>query len=411
MNYSALYRWKQAALLSVCFVSFTSVAPAQTQVPASRVVPPSLWNELLPVRSRMTACHVVWKRVQRINPNPQANPQERASRALAVARKQGLSQEEVQQQVEAERQDALISKQGRVINSTLDFTRIGNTILCRIEYPNYGGQAVEFSNGTDSLFVQTQVKGQRVSADGALFRNPEEVLKFSANGYQVARFLTGIPVDQQFSVSNPAASEKDSSLRISSNGDVVLERDPRYEGNQLLNPDAMTFNRQEFFPVSASKFMTLLVVSNKGVKEQKGDLSFHVLASGYKKYFSGLWFPSKVTVTSAVGNREYSLVKAEFNDQVDPAALKLPPSLRVADFRFGHGSEEVNYLIKDGKIPSDEYVKSLIKTDKQATQAKAKDSEDATRVETSASPFIPTFGLGFIMLGGLMLLGGNRKRN
>ncbi|RYX80865.1 hypothetical protein EON83_26630 [bacterium] len=332
-----------------------------TKVPVPSSSPQ--WEKLLAANSRITAAHVVWKRWRHIAP---ANNDKEADKweavVVAAARKRGLSEAEAKKEGKAARQD--VAHTAQTLQTQLDFTRVGSSVLCTTDY--FDGRnirTIEFSDGTDDLSIQSTTGAAKKNLDGTLFREVDEVLGHSVKGFQLLRLLTGLPLNERFSESNPIASEKDSTLVTLPGGDVAMQRmlhtEKRGQVEEMLGPDEVVFEKEQLYPVSASSFGIAMNFKNGKMIANRGPRRFHAVASDYKQYPGGIWFPSKITVTNFMGTSDFVLDKAEFNEQVDASKVLLPPNLRVADVRFG--TEPINYTIKDGKIPSDEYVKSLLK--------------------------------------------------
>lgn len=354
-------------IVSAMVCSCLAMPLSQAQQPEEKAAMQSPWDKLQEANSRIKACHVVWKRVFRVAPIAEADPDKWAANAFAAARKRGLSEKQAQQEAQSERREAVRSRQGRTINSTLDFVRVGNVVLCRTDYldPAYHGlQLLEYSDGIDSLEAQMRVQDKEVSPTGSLMRDPQEVLKMSAGGFQVARMLLGIALNQDFGLKNSALSPNNSSLKVLASGNVSLEREARMENRQSQDPDALTFAKEGLYPVSAERFGIALLVRVKEITMKKDKVPTRVVASGYKQYPGGIWFPSKVVETSSPVRIEYFLVKVSFNDEVNPDDVRLPNDLRVNDLRCGIGLKGTYYKVQEGKVLSEEEAKARIEAAK-----------------------------------------------
>ena len=399
-----------AALLLVGSCILVPAVQAQQPIAKVSVLPKA--ETLREANSHVNAAHVVWERVQHINPIAEANPDQWQARAVEEARQQGMTEEQAQLAGKAERREAVRSKQGRVINSTLDMVRVGDSVLSKIEHTNlnYQSRSLEFSDGKISLFAQLKSKGKSDNSPvGTLTSDPKDILRLSMSGDQVARFLLGIPLDQNFGRANPALSDQGVFLTSLPNGDISLEQAARKENKKLINPVAFTFSKEGLYPNSFEKFdIALQVEKNNKIKVVKAGSDARVTATDYKQYENGIWFPSHVTVKWPNATTEYTLVSAEFNDNVDPAELKLP-SLKVTDSRFGSGPQTVVYNVKSGTLPSDEQVKALIEDDRQAMAAKQEGAQATARNPKMAALPVAA-GLALISFGG-WLLNANRRKN
>jgi len=399
-------RLRYVIALLVCFPIMESAAQAQ-QEQINQV----LLQKLQKANSTISACHVVWNRVQRLAPNPAADPEKWSAQALASAQQQGRTQIQALQEAQGEKEAAVRTQQGFAITSTLDFVRIGNSVLCTSDYldPIYKDRHIEFSNGTEFLFASLKVKGQDVPKDATLSRDSGEALKMSAYGYQLARTLLGVPLDQNLTPSNPVLASEEFSLRQDPNGDVVAEREARIVAGHSQKPDAITFSTENLHPTRVETYSIAAEFDGQKLTMTRDKLETTVIVSGYKQYENGIWFPSKVMVKTPTMTTDYTLVDAKFNSQVDPADLLLPIGLRVADARFGYGSKLAIYKVSDGKLPTDEQVKAMIASDAQAKQAKAGDAKQTS--VSDRAPMASIGGLGFIALGSLMLVRSRRKQS
>lgn len=387
-------------------VSTIGLLCASTQVEAQE--PPAnakaqAWWEEQKANPQITACRVSWDRTQRVNPNLQADPEKWAARELEAARQEKVGEAEAQRRAEVERREAEVSRKGRTVASRLDFVRVGKSVLCKIAYPEIRYHAIEFSDGVTSLFSSTQFKDKPISTDGVVTRNPDSVLWHSASGTQVARFLLGIPLKDEFSIINPSYSPTNSFFSENKDGNVVLES--KFDPNPRLKdaPATLTLSKEHNLPIVHESFAVDLMLKANQLSRLKGKSLTRISIGGYQQYKNGIWFPSKITVTDPISTDEYTLVKAAFNEDVDPMELRLPADLRVADTRFP-GSKPAIYKLENGKIPSDDEVRKMLNLDKEATKAKDTASKEAAdpNAEQPSSPIAPAAGLMFMAMGSVM---------
>ena len=410
MNHTTLTRTFRATIVAGGLLVSASVTQAQ-QTPVQAVAP-AQFQKLIAANSNITACHVVWKRVQRLKPMASVDPDKVQSRAVSNALEQGKSEEQAQLAGQSARRDAVRRKEGQTINSIDDFVRIGTSVLSKIEHPDpsYRNRSLEFSDGKNSLYADVQVKGKLNNpTTGEITSNPEDVLRMSTGGNHTARLLLGIPLNQDFGTSNPALSAKATSLSLLPNGDVSVERAGRFENNESQDADVFTFDAKNLRLSSYDRFtLNAVVKKDRSVELNKGELYTSVSATGYKQYADGIWFPSKVVMTWPDSSSEYTLVSAKFNEDVDASELKLP-FVNVTDFRFGSGPKAVVYNVESGKLPSDEQVKALIKDDAVAMVAKQAASREAPQ-DPKLAVLPVAAGLAFMSFGGWLLSINRRKK-
>ena len=349
-----------------------SVAPARAQLAATAA--PAVqatdaaaqWEKLQRVNSAAQSIHVVWHCVRRLKARPDANPEAQAQAAMKAAREDGLDEKKVAQFGEMARKYALSSQKERVIETTFDFVRIGNSVLCNAVYPapELSERFIEFSDGTDAIHATNEFQGEIRRPSGVLMRDPEEILYMSAVGPQVARLMLAIPFDQEFGPSNPVLSPKEAKLRQSPDGDWLIERQTRDNDEQkkFLAPNTLTFGGDGAYLASYEELLVKSVTMSGTGKDQKiekieTESAHKIVGSEFKQYADGIWFPSRIVRTSPNETYEYSLIEVQFNDDVNPLGLTLPPDLRVTDTRFGKGLNAAVYTTTEGRLMTDEEVK------------------------------------------------------
>ena len=357
---------RSLALLSLAGGVWMAPALAQTPATPALMAPAATqaeqWEKLAQVNAPIRACHVVWRRVQRLAAQPANDPEQQAQGMMESARQQGMSEAEIQEVGASERKFAFESRKERVIESTLDFVRIGKVVLCNVNMPapEYQSDYIEYADGIDSLHAQTAARGKPDKHPGtALQRNSNEVLYMSAGGTHRARFLVGLPLSQSLGPSNPILESKDANLKILPDGIWLVERAARFVNRRSVEPDDLTFGGDGAYLKSYEKFDVSMVLGNGKVTMNKAGSQEKVVASDFKEYPGGVWFPSQITSRQGIMTTQYSLVEAQFNEAVDPNGLLLPPNLRVTDLRFGNkGGNTPVYTTTDGLLPTDEAVKA-----------------------------------------------------
>lgn len=361
---STFFRSLSLAGLAVC--AFVASAPAQvindanfgaktldTQAPQ--------WAKLKQVNSAAKACHVVWHSVRHIKAQPDTDPEEIAQSMMKSARERGETEQKVLKSGEVGRKLGAEWQEDKVIESIFDFVRIGNSVLCNAVYPapEDSQRFIEFYDGIYSLHAINEFRGEIRRPYGDLTRAPKEILYMSAPLPQVARFLLAIPLNQEFSPDNPALSQQNATLHRLSSEEWSVARNDHVSEGESQDPDTLIFGGDGTYLSSYEQLYIKSLVMDKDHKiTQINYESLHkIVATEFKQYADGIWFPSKIVETSPNDTTEYTLIEANFNENVDPFGLTLPPDLRVADSRFGTGRNMVIYKTTDGRLLTDEEVK------------------------------------------------------
>lgn len=388
------------ALLQLPAVSYLA-RQAEADALPKQTASPTWLEKIQKPTSSITACRVSWKRTMFIKPRAGVDPEKRAAQILEWARKQGIDAATAQRLAEGERREAKRDIQGQTIVSLLDFVRVGKTVRCYTTYPGDGFRKLEFFDGTNVVGTLTERVDSWSRLSARLTRDQSETLRFSAPGLQTARLLLGIPLDESLSLHNGSFSTDTAVAKEVTDQHVVLERkfDPNPRAKGL--PESLTLARSNGLPVAYDEFEWGTLRKSGVYSRQKGKVYRHASIEGYKQYKNGVWFPSKVTITSPSSTTEYTLLKAAFNEDVDPLEVRLPPGMRVADIRFGTGPKAAAYKPKNGAIPSDDEVRQMLHLDKEAGIAEDKASKEA-KPEPSSSPIAPAAGLMFMAMGGMM---------
>ncbi len=320
------------------------------------------WEKLSQVNAEAKSIHVVWHCVRRLKARPDADPEARAQSMMKWAREKGMNEKKVAELGEVERKFVLSSQKERVIETTFDFVRIGNSVLCNAVYPapEYSQRFIEFSDGIDSIHAINEFEGEIRRPSASLVRDPKEILYMSAVGPQVARLMLAIPFDQEFGPNNPVLSREKAKLSQPADGNWLVERQTRDEGSKILAPNTLTFGGDSAYFSGYEELSIKSITLDKDRKIEKIDYepSHSIVGSQFKQYADGIWFPSRIVRTSPNETYEYRLVEAQFNDDVNPIGLMLPPDLRVTDTRFGRGRELVVYKTTQGRLMTDEEVRA-----------------------------------------------------
>lgn len=401
------------AAFSIAAVLLLSPRVGNAQ-PQTALTPSQAWEKIRAADEQLTAVHAVWRREMVFPPQPQLDVEKQVQRAVAAAQQKGENQDDVKQIAEVVRQFAREDKIGHSHTSTLDFYRIGRVIKCEVYTPSpqdpKSSHAVDYFDGKTSVYIPLRVDGEKTNRAGVASREPQEILSRSAFNWLLPKFLVGVPFADSTSSFNPAFTQKDVIL----DGDkrqIVLERkaalDPQSPKNADPDIHHVTFSTSDYRP----RQYDLLTV--------KRDKIGAVQIGSYQEVRDGAMFPSKVVVTTPAFTATYTLVKSNFNQEVDPSSVLLPPEIRLSDARFG-ADKSVTYRVTDGVVPSDAKIRKMLgekaqketaltNAEKEVNTEKAGFQESSPNARTPVPPLTAIPGLGFIALGGLMLLRTRRK--
>lgn len=380
------------------------------------------WENISKANKPITACRVVWKRVLVIKPNPKVDVDKQATAASNRAQQQGLSESQVREREQAARRDAQRDFQGRTIVTELACVRVGEIIKCDIFYPELKTRSLDFYDGVNAVFVRGLGQDGQESGDGYLSRDVDQILQHSIGTGEVARFLVGIPLQQALLPSVNKFTPENTRVSKDAAGNFLLDTKvtPSLEASEY--PGALTLAKENLRPVAYESFAMNIGVKGGQVKQKGNSLEItgggelipakgkpyrRVTLAGYTQFDGGISFPSKIIATTPNVTAEYSLVKAEFNEAVDPMELRLPANIRIADARFGDDKMAV-YKPKDGKIPSDQDVKAMLGQEQEKKEAKAanKAATEAKSKEIKQSsaplPLAPLAGLLLMAMGGML---------
>ncbi len=385
--------------------------PALAQTSAAA---PEPWEQFQKADTRIQSCRVVWGYTLSLKPKRNVDVEKRVARARDQARQQGLSAEVIQRQAQIERKFALDDQKGQEIAAKFSIVRVGAVVRCDIaNVKPTTERMIDFYDGKNALHLYDRAaedKEDKRKWDGRLRRDAKEVLCYSMTGWLLPQFLTGFPLSQEFSPSQAFFAAKDTTVRVAPAGGLVLETksdldpDPEYG---LLALHRLTLGAEHRRPVAYQ-------VENLLCKETEPErVMGRVSLTDYRRYADGIWFPSKVTVSGQGFTTEYVLLQAKFNEAVDPMEVRLPPNARVADSRFGLGRNTVSYELKNGLIPTDDEVRTMLGREKEKTQER-QNAESATpgqlgqTTPSIALPLAPVLGV-FLMIFGCVLWGRSKS--
>ena len=341
---------------------------------------------------KIRSCHVIWKCVTHQLPLTDVNPEQRMARTLAWAKLNNFSAEQAQKMAEMERARAQRDIQGYTDVAVLNFVRVGNRVLSNVSSTESGDEGIDFFDGHNSLFGWTKISGKKVPVSATVVNDPKEVLSHSATREQEARFLLGVPLNEGFSESNPAFTQRNTTWTQEKKGVVTLE-----SSDNLADP--LDFSEAYEYPISYKVFDREYLVKDGERTPIREKTGLKIVAENFRKYQDGIWFPSEVNVTTPTDVTEYSLVKAEFNDEVDPIALRLPVGIRVADKRFGEDKILV-YTPKDGQLPDDSEFRKMLGLKANEEVARGVEQKEllqpfGTQTSQSAIPLLGLLSIGF----------------
>jgi hypothetical protein len=326
----------------------------------------------LPAITSPTACRVTWKQVLTTAPATysKADIDKRVAAIMREALKRGGTADQVQDEGDAERREIEREIKGQSFTTLFHFVRIGKVVRCDIESekPLYHG--LEYFDGTFGIhcWLSNHPTGRSIGAD--LDRDTDESALRQVAGPQIARFLLSLPLEMGFSKACPVINLAQGTVTTGPNGAIVFEpvlEETRSTGTLPTansgirtmvrhTPSEWTFDAVHGQPVSFKTFKVIGRFDNGKLTFSKGAIDSQTTLSGYKQYPGAVWFPSHVVVKHGRMTREFTLVDAAFNEQIDPAEVKLP-EMSISDGRFGE--PRAMYQLKDGRIPDDEAVKKM----------------------------------------------------
>lgn len=381
----------------------TSVTLASQAMSYGQTSAPDAWSQIETANGKIQASDVIWRSVlteRSHEPLTAEKTREILARSKAKAEQDGLTGQELADAVQLTKDTLATRETGQRINSDLHFVRVGNTLKVDINWGDTKDRGIEYFDGRNGLFLETMVKGEKSKL--VAYINPEAryILSHSAPNYQAARFLTGMPLAEQYSPLNPSFDNSNSSVNMEE-GKISVERRvaPGQAGVAQEYPALLRLNlSKDYLPVSYEDRNTI-------GKDASGGLLGTVAISDYKQYGSGIKFPSKVVIDTGVYKVEYYLQSAKFNGQVDPSQLKLPAGTFVVDSRFGRGPDTVTYSMKDGKPFSDTQVRRLLgeKPKKIAELQKAHVAGLTPVSSSSKVPLMPLVVGVFMLMAGVAL--------
>lgn len=332
------------------------------------------WTDISRANKPINACRVVWKRVLTIKPNPKVDVDKEAAEASNRAQQQGLNDSQAQRLEQAARREAEHELQGRTVVTELTCVRVGGIIKCDIFYPELKTRSIDFYDGGNAVFVRGLGGDGQNSGDGYLSRDAAQILQHSLGMGEVARFLVGIPLQQALLPSVNKFTSENTRISRDEAGNFLLDTKTTPSLQAAEYPGFLTLAKENLRPLAYESFAMNIGVKGGQIKQKgngfevtgggqllpaKGKPYRHITLADYKPFDGGVSFPSKIIVTTPKITAAYSLIKAEFNEAVDPMEIRLPANIRIADARFGNDKMAV-YKPKNGEIPSDEEVKAML---------------------------------------------------
>lgn len=365
------------------------------------------WSALHLADSQIYASHTQWKCVLTQQPRPHLDVEKLLARTEAEWREEGENGEELNQHLANDRQLLTQEVHGWNQLSLLKFLHQGDKTRCAITSGNRAPigtlmetlltitGTIDFYDGRDSTVVETEenvVDGKaKTHFSGRIKRDGSEIMPHV--GAANVSMLTGASLFQDYRA-------EDSSMRGGANNTIVIERQTFIKVKQASFPllTRWFISKQTWRPVTMETQWNVPATkdfpANTTMRQR-----IHFL--DYQRYPGGIWWPSHILderlglhpETKPPISYDYKLVKAEFNEYVDPALLErpLPAGTSITDYRFSP-RPKVSYVIKKN-IPSDEEVLKVVK------QREAEDKVGQTPKQ-SAFPLIP-LGLSFLILGGV----------
>lgn len=371
---------------SLCVIMWRAL-PAFSQ---SQKTSNDWWNQIKQSDAHIRSCRVTWKRVMTTKSHMRSDVEKQVQRAKEQVRQEGGTAADIEQTEQNVR--TLIHRQiiGYTQTQVLSFVRVGRTIRCDVlsgapsdttSSPNSViAHYIDFYDGKNA--VNLAGRGTAVPTRGQVTRDNKEILAHSAPALSDLLFLSGTAITSEFSPTN-------STLHEGPNNTLILERHLKTPHLYRLR---LALDKAHLRPIAFEGVDESFAPDNV-VKMRR-------IATDYRAYSDGIWFPSKIKTDRGFGGEEDVLVKVDFNEMVDPMETRLPPGTKLADTRFGD-KKTVGYKLKNGQLLTDEEVTNLIQQKQKAKRAADK-AEPIASQHMSTLPVTPAFGLLFIFLGSVL---------
>lgn len=315
------------------------------------------WAEIHKVDALLVKSKVTWKRIYSSLPVPSLDVAKLSALSAEKARVQGMDAKSTEETLTQAKQRVFLEQQGYVQSATLRFEHNSDATYCDVteEMPHLHnassnqadfGHTIDYFDGLNA--VSLMGVGPSTPIAGVLTRDRNEALNYCAHGFGEPIFLVGTPITSVFEQIN-------SSLVLDPNGFCIIER---VVGQ---NDSALRYS----LTVSTR---TWRAVKLEVRKVRTNTLILRYVASEFKRYNSGIWLPTHISITRfnktgvKVGTISYSLVEASFNDSAHLTHINhpVPEGTILHDFRFGVNNVAPYRVVH--QIPSDDHVRTLLST-------------------------------------------------
>ncbi len=340
--------WALGCCASLCAYACVPVQGAPLKAlgtPLSVSAASKWWNLIEKSDARIQSCRVTWKHEILIPADSHADPKQEAKWAAAAARKEGKSDAEIAQAEKDAREMAQYNAQPHQVKQTFRFTRAGQIVRCDITGED-DSHSIDFFDGKNAVFMPPESLVENAHFSALLTREPREILSHSASSWQMPHLLLGVPLSQSMTPNDAVFSPATASLQETQT-DLILESKVQAARDIAPGIHRLTISKKHGRTV-AYEFLDTRRESNG-----------RVVLSGYKEYPGGVWYPSRVSVSTRGFAITYTLVDAAFNGAVDAEESRLPANAKVSDIRFGPG-KVAQYILKAGSIPSDMEVQETL---------------------------------------------------
>lgn len=349
------------------------------------------WDNIRNADSKVEAIQVKWKATQVHLPNDYLTDQKIEEIMANVADQESkldldLSLNEVDRRAKFARKQLNIDRIGSSQTSNLSFIRVGKQIRADtvFEPQHYVGSTdnqswrshtIDFYDWQSSVALNevfdVAENGSTMKSSswtGERWQAPKHALWRSAATFGQLFFLPGQSVTVSYDPNKTTIHEGE-------NNTIILEIIDSKDQDKLHRT---IISKEMWKPLSSETIV-----------KSSGYVLLRIEAKGYKQYKDGIWFPTELT--ERFGNKQttqFTLKEVKFNDDVDPAGLRLPAGANLRDERFG---EVTSYKITDGSLPTDAEVRKML--GEQSKEAKAMAQAENMGKRQISAMMVPIAGL------------------
>lgn len=335
------------------------------------------WKALHAADTNIHAAKTQWQRVLINQPQPNLNIEKMLAEKREQWRQEGVSDDQIIEREHSAQQLLEQSARGWEQTSTLDCLRQVDKVRCAVT----DGQRIaigaptgtlpttvdfiDFYDGKDSVVVENEQEVSNGVAtgqshfSGRVRRDGSEIMPHV--GSNVALMLTGAPLFRDYNATNSTVAQGE-------NNTLIVDRQISMQIGQMAVPLLMhwVISKQTWRPVLMEERWNPPAAQNS---DSKKFMRRRAQFLNYQRYPGGVWWPGHLIYDlggidaggKAKLSYDYKLLKANFNEYVDPALLQrpIPKGSQISDYRFSP-RPIAGYEIQKG-IPSDAEVLKIVK--------------------------------------------------